>query len=410
MGFEFTELQKIYFEFKNSKDKFNSFMHLEFNSKNIDIEKLANVVSCFIEEQCMLNIDVSSNFTFSSRTNPPRFKINYFDSEGYEEACMNIERFIETSVNVKNGYLFDIAVCLDPDSPKLTAVFSMLITDIQTQKKIFNEIEKKYYWGLSNGINNEYDDWLEVQKVYEKLQSKRESANYSKSVEYWKGINFIDSPIINNVSDFSGNKKGMKVLKKTISKFDLNNMLKYCKSNKVSFGILIYSLYAQSLFEYSRNDKFSLWAVFDKRIIYGIPQNVIGNFSDVLPIEFDFSEDIDFALFLKSIQNQFWKRISNSSSSGLNIISASNVNQYLFTMRVNSDFVLEHEEVLGNEGVFFEMKNVCFANVCIDLQLYKAKGGMEVYLYYHDGNSNDDTIRKIFSGFTESLVKPMFMS
>jgi len=381
-----SDLQKSYLLGNdNSCTRLNAYAYFEYEF-SFDISKLQYAINKIIAKHPILRAAVDSCETLTVQDDMEEFGLNLFDFTNLRiEDKINL--FLKEGKNFKQGYLFDINIS-DYENPKLGLIFSILISDIETQKQIYNDL---IYFYNCDAITPDCKNNLDVSSVFN-FDDLKKSPLYSKSKFFWdEKLNSLSNfPKIPNFENSTST--GDKILRKSkiLSPDTLHSLIAIGRKNNVSIPSLIYTVYAKSLSDCLGTKRFYLPMLFDKRKFYKIKNNIAGNFSDLILLEFDFGTEEDLFDKIRKTQRDFWSKIENCYYSGVEVVNDINIrnevkkfNLIPFLISINTDFKNDNQFNFEHNSMVFS--TIQRPNVLLDLQVNQNRLGTEIVFYYQSG-------------------------
>ena len=292
-------------------------------SEKVDIKALEKAVNYFI----MKNDSFRTKITIDGDV--PK---QYFDEFKYEEyeiidikSDSELKEFEASfplqNIDIYNNNLYIVKLLKLPDGSIIFAINSHhLIADAWTMSVLIDEVYNNYI-NIVNGEkldltpNPSYREYIEKQIEYIK------TSKFEKDKEYWEE-QFEKLP---NIVSFKNNKNATIKSNRKIYSFDktkVNQIKEFCKENKISefiFLFSIFNIYIGNIFNY---DNFVIGNPVLNRANYREKQ-MTGMFVSIMPFVVDIPKDItflEFCTYIASKQRKMYKHIGFSYHEILNSI------------------------------------------------------------------------------------------
>lgn len=327
--FPLTEIQEAYWLGRMSKfQEGNVSIHfyLEIESGRLDINRLTLAWQKIVERHDMLRAIILPNGKQQILENVPAYKIKVDDLRGQNLAMVEArlkatrDRLSHQMLSAEQWPLFEFrASYLDQEKIRLHLSFDALNIDTSSFMIMLSEWVQLY---RNIDITLPHLE-LSYRDYVLGLKALRETSLYQKSLDYWRdrletlplGPDLPTTRLANsNTTKFC--RYNARLTPKIWQKLKAR-----AAQNGLTPASLLLAAYAEILNVWSQNPAFSInVTLFNRLPFHQQVNNILGDFTSLIPLEVDNSTSSTFVSKAKSIQRQLWNDIEYRYVSGVQIL------------------------------------------------------------------------------------------
>ncbi len=413
-AFPLTELQNAYWMGRNKSFELggvsaHGFFSIDLAEK-YSYEKMDAALGKLIVRHEMLRAVLTEDGKQRILENPGEYHITYHDLRKEEDTekelkCNEIKDSLANEViDLETWPLFHVHYIDLGVRKKLYFSIDLMIADIWSINILFKE-----WFSLYNNLDEKLADiGVQFKEYCTWFYENENTKKYQKAKKYWEErIPFMpQSPKLplqvelKQVKDSKFSHRSFVLDKELWLKFR-NAAMK----NSVTPTAAILTAYAQILKYWSQSKDFTLnLTVFNRSAIHPDINQVIGDFTSVLPLEIQDQKDSTFSQKARCIQKQLASDLQNKDYSGISVLRelgnewGKKPNEVLLPVVFTSALSSDMEMVFQSEEHFFG-KSETFSQtpqVYLDHQVYESNGTLVF---------NWDTIDAVFP---ENMIHDMF--
>lgn len=199
--------------------------------------------------------------------------------------------------------------------------FDGLILDGPSTRILYNELYRLY----KNPEKELLPLSLNFRDYVLALEEQRNSASFLKKKSYWEKriADFPPAPDLPTIQRTAAT--GEPIFKRynhILRKDSWDKLKQLCRNKRITQNTLLLSAYNEALLVWSRNKRYALNLTYFQRDHNIHPQvnEIIGDFTSLILLEIDNTEDRTLGERIDSIHEQLWKDIDNSAYSGIRVI------------------------------------------------------------------------------------------
>ena len=193
----------------------------------------------------------------------------------------------------------------------------LLMFDAQSFKVMMDDLQYAYDGEELKPFSITFRDYLLLQ------EQQRQTESWQKSWCYWQQ-KLIDLPPAPRLPLAPTQTKGNSTFtthRSTLDKKLWDNIKRSCKSWGVTPSTVLMTLFAKTIERYSRQPEFTLnLTFFDRKDVHPEVSEIIGDFTSVLLIDFDFRNTDKLIDHIKNTQQKLWESFAHNQVNGVEII------------------------------------------------------------------------------------------
>ena len=214
--------------------------------------------------------------------------------------------------------LFELVVNeFDNDNYSIHMKLDLLMFDAQSFKVMMDDLQYAYDGEELKPFSITFRDYLLLQ------EQQRQTESWQKSWCYWQQ-KLIDLPPAPRLPLAPTQTKGNSTFtthRSTLDKKLWDNIKRSCKSWGVTPSTVLMTLFAKTIERYSRQPEFTLnLTFFDRKDVHPEVSEIIGDFTSVLLIDFDFRNTDKLIDHIKNTQQKLWESFAHNQVNGVEII------------------------------------------------------------------------------------------
>lgn len=409
MPFDLTEVQQSYLVGRKNEQVLGGVgchFYCEFKSAYLDINKLQNAWEKLLDIHPMLRAKFSMDDKQMICDTSPNREIKVYDlrDKSNKEQKMFIdeirERLSKQVMNVNAGEVVELHVsCLNDDNSLIHFGIDLLVADLHSLRIIFRDLSDLYSERKTKYVKDNF---------YAYLKWKNEVSKSSKAADqkYWnQKIQLLPEypriPMLIEPQNLKINQIGK--VKYVLSLQMWDNLKKICSTKGVSPSMFFLTCYALVLDKWSSNSSFIINMPLFNRKSDGIEvSNIVADFTDVLLVDVDCSEELTFYKQLLKIQKSFIENSKHTDYSGVN------VQKDLLKERGNGEliapvvFSCNYGEPLLTDNFIFDFGNISniitqTPQVILDFQIIELQDGLLLTWDFSEGLFPKNMIQEMFS-------------
>lgn len=384
--------------------------YIEFDGKNVDPNKLESAWNKLINSHPMLRAQFLQsgqqkvvNKVFDEKV--ILHDLRNLSNEEIESQLESIRNSLShRKLNIEEGHVAGLELSLLPDNKtRIHFDIDLLVCDVQSMQIIFRDLAHLYEGHeLSEGVK----DWNFAQYLHEEDIRKKDEREKAK--KYWtdrleelpkapalplnKMPEEINKPVF---------KRRTFVLKEEL----WQSIKESAASFQVTPAMVLLTAYAEILNRYSSNSKFFInIPLFDRETGIKDIEDVVADFTNLLLLEIDATDEKKFTERLQDVKEQFYKDVSHSSYSGVAIqrdlarIHNGERNFAPVVFACNLGCELVNEEFKNSLGNFNYMISQT-PQVWLDFQIYEMNNELMLAWDAVEGLFPENLIDNMFSAY-----------
>ncbi|CAF1362467.1 unnamed protein product [Adineta steineri] len=383
----------------------------------LDIERLEQALNYLIHRHESLRTIFPSNIEQKFLEKVPYYRISVLDlntSISVKNQLMERRKQLSHQIRPANRWpLFDIQVTRftidDEFHIRLHIGFDLLIRDFWSWNLIMYELNELY---LNPNIRLaplkiSYRDYVLTESQY------INTINYHNDKKYW--IDRLNSfplgpnlPLRCTLNEIRAQRFHRSTL--TLDKLFWQKLRQYISAQQLSPAGFLASAYAIILSKWSENQHFTLnLPIFNRLPIHSQINDIVGDFTTILPLEIDLTKPIIFIEFVRKVQKQLWNDLDHVSYNGVSFI------RDLMHIHQTKGIVLPYVFTCGIDINNINRKNTSHHMFSQDKQVYGITQTPQVLLdhivYEHNGNLlvHWDYVQNLFSSQLINDIQDTFI-
>ncbi|MCR5112042.1 MAG: non-ribosomal peptide synthetase, partial [Ruminococcus sp.] len=355
---------------------------MEFSGKGIDAEKLDAAWKKVQYHHPMLRARFLDNGEQEIMDKPFSEHIDIIDlsnENDWEKKCTAIgEKLTHRKFEVEKGHVCAFTLVKAPDNEyRLFYDVDLLVADVQSFNIILRDLAAAYKGRElpEDSLNWDFAAYLENKK-------SQEAEDEAAAKEYWsRRINDIalapELPLAKEPSEIKTTRTERHIV--NISMDTWNKALAMAAKYNITPAIYLMTVYAMIIGKWSSSKRFLInIPTFDRRTEYGASENAVADFTTLMLLEADLTNDPSFEELALQIKKRLGEDMKYTSYSGVrvqrDIISkygeVKNAAPVVFACNFGNDIIGgETEEVFGK----FERMLSQTPGVWIDFQSYETQ-------------------------------------
>ncbi|CAF3869628.1 unnamed protein product [Adineta steineri] len=401
----------------------STFHYKEYSfTSTFDIECFERALNCLIQRHEALRLIFPSHTEQRILKTVPYYTISVLNLGDVESSRkLLIERREQLSHQVRPAdqwplFDFQITRFISDDEYKIRLHFGIdaLIMDFWSTNLILHELNQLYY--------NLDDILVELKLSYRDYilaeQQWKQTAIYSNDRQYW--INRLKSfplgpnlPLqcLPNEIHVQRHSNAETLLDQTL----WQKLRKRITDHRLTPAGFLASIYALVLSKWSENKHFALnLPVFNRLPIHPQVNQIVGDFTTVVPLEINFDKVITYYEFLHTVQKQLWNDVEHISYDGVSFIrDLMQMHQtreillpYVFTCAIDVEDIREKNV---EHNIFYDNKLVYVISqtpqVFIDHGVLETDGCLSINWVYVDNLLRKEMVIHMHDTFVDLLVK-----
>ncbi|CAF2829448.1 unnamed protein product [Rotaria sp. Silwood2] len=330
--FPITEMQRAYLVGRSGHIQLGNvscFYYQEYDCPpEFDIKRLEQAMNQLIQRHEALRIVFPSETKQKILSDVPYYIIDVFDTDdNISLEKQLVERRVQLSHQIlaaDHWPLFDIQLTRfsinNKTRHRLHIGFDFLIVDLWSLHLILYELDELYFNNNTalKPLNLSYRDYIMAE------QQMKTMLNHQHDKQYW--INRLGSfPVGPNLPlqclPIELQSQRFCRLQQTLDKSIWKNLKKIMRKLRVTPISFLASVYAIVIANWSEDKHFSLNLPVSHRLpMHEQVNQIVGDFTSVIPLEFDLNQPINFYQFVGIVQKQLWSDLEHLSYNGLSFI------------------------------------------------------------------------------------------
>ena len=349
--------------------------------------------------------------------------------EGYQQVLKEVElpelksvicdsetEFEQVSMKVRQDLMYKqyelgqfpmYEICLTSCGDKTIMHFSidMLLADFPSVNVILNDLMT--FYGDPDIEMPEPDITFRDILLFRQSRknSKRGKEKYEQDKAYW----------LDRVEDFphapqlpaNGKPVGSEIIQfnKLIDREQKERLVRRAGKNHITPSALILAAYAQVIARWSDTERFALNITkMDRPQVHPQMSQIVGDFTDVIVLESDFSENLSFIGNAKKLQNRLWSDLEHSSYSGIDFLRELNRRRkepMIVPIVYTSTLGVENAAAEKKYELVYEISQT--PQVWIDCQVSERNGGIYINWDVRKGIFEEHVIKAMFEALSKLI-------
>jgi len=324
-SFPLTDIQHAYLIGSNNTYELGNtdcHTYFEFKNKDIDTNKLEEIINALIHKHDMLRVIINTDGTQKILKQVPHFKVtvNHFDN------TENTNHITKTRASMSNQTfdyttwpLFQIQITKSPEYSVIHFSFNLIAVDAFSIQKLIHELSDLYK-GTKYDIEKppiSFRDYV----IHE--ESDKKSEDYLKSLQYWqhKIKNWPGNPQLPLQSQPCDIKKPIFVRKQvTIDSNSWAEFKRHAKNHNLTPSSALLSVFSEIIRKWSSSDSFLInLTIFNRRPLHSQINQILGDFTSSLILEIT-GQGSTFSQRAKKLQTNLWTDIAHRRVSGVRVL------------------------------------------------------------------------------------------
>lgn len=296
---------------------------IEFEGKDIDIERLDKAWKTVQYHHPMLRACFPDDGTQKILDKPFNEHIDIVDlskEKNWEKKAADVEeRLSHRRFEVEKGHVAAFTLIQLPDNHyRLIYDIDLLVADVQSFNVVLRDVATAY---KGRELPEDSRNWSFGQYLETKRNEEAEDAKKGK--EYWsKRIEDIalapELPLQKDPSEIGKMHTSRSMIK--IPMVIWNRVLKAISDHNTTPAIYLMAVYAEIIASRSSSKKFIInIPMFDRHFEYGANENAVADFTTLLLLEIDMSDDPSFEELVARIQERLHEDMKHSAYSGVKV-------------------------------------------------------------------------------------------
>lgn len=325
--FQLTDVQYAYWMGRREQQILGGnacHVYFEFDCHEIDVDKLEHAWQTLQNSHSMLRAKFNKDGTQEIMPAAYSDKLTVYDLRGNdmpEQELVTIkEKLSHRLLDVQNGQVAELGVSIISDDKfRLHFDVDLLVADMQSLQIIFRDLEAIYSRNVLPTVSPKWNFG-----EYLKLEEERKSGDGEAAKLYW--AERIPSMPLAPALPLAKSQELLKAPKFVRRKFLLSTeeweILKSKSAVKhTTPAMVMLTAYAEVLGRWSTNSRFLVnMPLFDRLSDLDSIENAIADFTNVLLLTMDCSENLTFSQRLDNVQKQFREDMEYSSYSGVKVV------------------------------------------------------------------------------------------
>lgn len=299
--------------------------YMEIYTSNIDIKKLDEAWKVVLESHPMLRSKFLEDGKQVVMDTPYNDNVIVYDltslsAEQREKELQEMRnKLSHRLLKIEEGEVAELQISLiDEKKSRLHFDIDLLVCDVQSFQIILRDLAKYYRYGEKPHVdpNWNFAEYLKKQEIMYKKEFIEDKKFWQEKMS--KLPNGPDLPIFSN----SDNVKKPK-FKRRLKQFTIEEVSKLKKEgteNQITIAMLLLTAYTRTISRWSKNKKFLLnIPLFNRDESLNI-ENVVADFTNLVLLEADITEDRTFLKDAQNLQKTFHENVSHIRYSGIKIL------------------------------------------------------------------------------------------
>ncbi|RZQ52352.1 non-ribosomal peptide synthetase, partial [Pseudoalteromonas phenolica] len=413
--FELTDVQYAYWIGRQSQQQLGGVgchAYLEINMADVVPEQLEAAWHqlCYSHPMLRAKFTDDGKQVIDSAWQPTKLKVNHFEHLSElesEQALLKVrERLSHQKLSIETGQNINLEISLIGNRKSCIHFdIDLVVADVQSLNILLRDLAKLYYGkSLETDPNWSFASYLTQQKALKKnkiaadkayWQSQLKDLPSGPQVPLQKDPSYITSPKFSRRQHVLTTQQWQAIKKAALS-FQLTP------------AMLLVSSYAKVLSKWSSEKRFSLnLPLFDRQTQYQGIENVVADFTNLLLLQCDFSDNQPFIEQALTIQKQFHKNVAHSDYSAVQVqrdlvkqgfsdgVSA----PIVFACNLGTPLLPQSDTVLGELNYMISQT----PQVWLDHQVYEVDNGLLLAWDAIDELFPDAILDDMFNTYVELL-------
>ncbi|MBQ3775657.1 MAG: AMP-binding protein, partial [Ruminobacter sp.] len=414
--YELTDVQYAYWVGRDENQQLGGVSchaYLEITGKNIDENRLDTAFSRLIEAHPMLRTIFTQNGrqrNVKENHNDP-LKIHDFRNSDMVSARRQAEAIRERNshrkLDISRGKVIGLELLQYPDgTSRIFFDVDLLVSDVQSLNILLHDLAALYSGkNIQAPENWSFRQYLEQQK-------KRSETEFLEAEKYWKKR--IESMPSGPQLPYTGN-TGMTphfTRYKTIIGTDIwNSIKKQSLAHGITPAMTLAAAYGMVISRWSSSARFLINVpLFNRDTENENIEHAVADFTNLLLLECDYSENLTFAEHAKRLQGRFHQDCAHTAYSAIRVLRELARNEYsngltapvVFACNLGTE--LTDSEVTSSLGTLDYMISQT-PQVCLDHQIYEMPEGLMVCFDAVDSMFPKGLVGTMFSAYTDLLAE-----
>ncbi|WP_273320833.1 non-ribosomal peptide synthetase [Vallitalea guaymasensis] len=299
--------------------------YLEIDGKNVIPEKLEDAWNTLISHHPMLRVKYTSNGKQKIISNPKKREIVIHDLKDITEDIISLElekirkRMAHRLLDIENGKVTGMEISILPDyNTRIHFDIDLLVADVQSFQIILRDLVAIYNRNQMPKAPKNWSFGRYLQKFEEdQLVIKNEAK------KYWDGM--LDTlqgppslPLAKKPEEIEDVK--FKRHEYFLNKSYWEGIKRKSAGYRITPAMIFLTAYAKIIEKWSSNEKFLMnIPLFNRDCLDKELENVVADFTNLLLMQMDFTNEESFVSSAKKIQEQFHNNMKYSAYSGVEI-------------------------------------------------------------------------------------------
>lgn len=296
---------------------------IEFEGENINIEKLDEAWKKVQYHHSMLRSCFLDDGTQKILDKPFNEHIDIYDlskADDWEAKTKEIEdKLTHRRFEVEKGHVAAFTLIMLPnDSYRLIYDIDLLVADVQSFNIVLRDVAAAYKGKElpTNSYDFDFSQYLEI-------KNNEEAEDLEKAKKYWndriENISLApELPLLRDPSEIEQMHTSRSIVKIPMKVW--NRILNVVKQHNTTPAVYLMAIYAKIIASRSLSKKFLInIPMFDRHSEYGANENVVADFTNLLLLEVDMSDNPSFNQLVNRIQYRLHEDMKYSAYSGVRV-------------------------------------------------------------------------------------------
>lgn len=378
-----------------------------FSHNKLGVELLKKACSHIVNKHSILNLQIKKSndsllqIRSKTNTNIEIISVNMSKNELLNKCLQLTSDAFYNGIDeelIKFYYLDNSS-----DTDAVLMVCNFMIFDY-VSKNIISKDFINYYMGIK--LNDSSNQSIETYFSYSKWQKEKTIGLIKYQASKWKNkiclpLTPLELPIDSRRENIHLYKAG--IMKKSINKKEVNNLLKIAKSNQFEMRDIILSIFIFVLHRFSNSSEINIGTVINNRKELNIPDDYIGAYSNFVLLSNIISRDSSFISFAKEIRENYKFALCNSiipfdkfvmELSPDNDMSRTALFDILFDYQINYDV---------NENFEMVELNLGWGKFDYNLLVIESENNIELLLTYNKLYYSEQTANQLLNGIYSTI-------
>ncbi|WP_271271073.1 non-ribosomal peptide synthetase/type I polyketide synthase [Aliamphritea hakodatensis] len=289
-----------------------------------DSERFGQAWNALIRRHDMLRMVVNAQGEQRILENVPEYLFQYtdlrgLDAERQKAELENIRQRLSYEVRPADVWpLFEIAVTrTGEDRLRLHMNLDLLQFDVQSFKIMMEDLDRAYRGESLPYLDMSFRDYV----VHEQLL--RQQPDWQSSWQYWQALipELPKAPQLPVSADAGDGVPAFITLEGRLEHQQWQALRTVWQSAGVTASAGLLTIFAATLARFSRSESFTLnMTFFNRQPFHPQVQDLIGDFTSVLLMDFDFTDADSMHAQMTLTQEKLWERLSHSQVNGVEVI------------------------------------------------------------------------------------------